>query len=101
MKAVRLTKYGPPEVLQIEDIEKPVPKNHQVLINVHAASINAGDWRGMRADPILIRIMGGGLLKPKDPRFGSDVAGIVEAVCAADIVWKEHYSRISNTCGTF
>src|SRR3989337_2693039 len=80
MKAIVYTKYGPPDVLKIEEVEKPIPQDKQVLIKVHAASINAGDWRGMRADPILVRLMGGGLLKPKNSRIGSDVAGRVEAV---------------------
>jgi NADPH:quinone reductase-like Zn-dependent oxidoreductase len=80
MKAVIQTKYGPPDVLKIEELEKPVPKDQQVLIKVHAASINAADWRGMRANPVIIRLMGGGLTKPKNPRMGSDLAGRVEAV---------------------
>ena len=79
MKAVVYHKYGSPDVLQMEDVEKPTPKENRVLVKVHAASINAGDWREMRADPFLIR-MGGGLLRPKDPRLGGDVAGRVEAV---------------------
>ena len=79
MKAVRHVAYGPPEKLRIEEVDKPVPQDKQVLIQVHAASINAGDYRVMRADPFLVR-MGGGLLRPKDPRIGSDVAGVVEAV---------------------
>ena len=80
MKAIVCTKYGPPEVLQLKEVEKPTPKENRVLVKVHAASVNAGDWRGMRANPFLIRLAGGGLLRPKDPRFGSDVAGRVEAV---------------------
>ena len=80
MKAIVYTKYGPPDVLHLEEIEKPTPNENQVLIKVHAASINAGDYRVMRADPFLIRLMAGGLLRPKDPRIGSDVAGRVEAV---------------------
>ncbi len=79
MKAVVYTEYGPPDVLQIEEIEKPTPNENQVLIKVHAASINAADWRGMRY-PILDRLIGGGLLKPKNTRVGSDVAGRVEVV---------------------
>ncbi len=79
MKAVVYTKYGPPDVLKIDEIEKPTPKENQVLIKVHAASINAADWRGMRY-PILDRLIGGGLLKPKNTRVGTDVAGRVEAV---------------------
>jgi NADPH:quinone reductase-like Zn-dependent oxidoreductase len=80
MKAIFHTKYGPPDVLQLKEVERPTPKENQVLIKVHAASVNAGDYRVMRAKPILIRPMVGGLLRPKDPRFGSDVAGRVEAV---------------------
>jgi NADPH:quinone reductase-like Zn-dependent oxidoreductase len=80
MKAVIRTEYGPPDVLQLAEIEKPVPKPHQILIRVQAASVNALDWREMRADPFLVRLMGGGLLRPKDPRLGADVAGRVEAV---------------------
>jgi NADPH:quinone reductase-like Zn-dependent oxidoreductase len=80
MKAIVYTKYGPPDVLQLKEVEKPTPKENQVLVRVHAASINAGDYRRMRADPFMIRLMGGGLLRPKDPRLGWDVAGRVEAV---------------------
>ena len=79
MKVVVYHIYGSPDVLQIAEVEKPTPKENQALIKVHAASINAGDWREMRADPFLIR-MGGGLLRPKEPRLGGDVAGRVEAV---------------------
>jgi len=79
MKAIVYTEYGPPDVLKIDEVEKPTPKDKQVLIKVHAASINAADWRGMRY-PILDRLIGGGLLKPKNTRVGSDVAGRVEAV---------------------
>jgi len=80
VKAIVCTEYGPPDVLQLKEVEKPTPKENQVLVKVYAASVNAGDWRGMRANPFLVRLMGGGFLRPKDPRFGSDVAGRVEAV---------------------
>src|SRR3990172_8312349 len=80
MKAIVYTKYGPPDVLQIEEVEKPTPNENQVLIRVHAASVNAGDYRVMRANPFLVRLMTGGLLRPKDTRLGGDVAGRVEAV---------------------
>ena len=61
MKAVLYSEYGPPDVLKIEEVEKPTPLDKQVLIQVQAASINAGDWRGMR-NPILARLVGGGFL---------------------------------------
>lgn len=80
MKAVVYTEYGPPDVLRIEEVEKPVPTENQVLVKIQAASINAGDYRVMRADPFLVRVMTGGYLRPKDPRIGSDLAGRVEAV---------------------
>lgn len=79
MKAIVYKKYGSPDVLQMEDVEKPTPNENQVLIKVHATSINAGDYRTRRADAFLIRLMSG-LLRPKDPRLGWDVAGRVEAV---------------------
>ena len=80
MKAVVYTKYGSPDVLQLKDVEKPTPKADEVLLKVHAASLNAYDWHYLTADIFLIRLAGGGLLKPKDTRLGADVAGRVEAV---------------------
>jgi NADPH:quinone reductase-like Zn-dependent oxidoreductase len=80
MKAVVSTKYGPPEVLQLQDVEKPTPRDNQVLIKVHASSINAKEYRMRGGKPFLLRLMIGGLRKPKDPRVGSDVAGVVEAI---------------------
>jgi len=80
MKAIVHTKYGPPDVLQLKEVEKPGPKGNQILVKVQAASINAADYRMMRANPFPLRLMLGGLLRPKDTRFGSDLAGRVEAV---------------------
>jgi len=80
MKAILYTKYGPPDVLRIEDIEKPTPNENQVLIKVHAASINAQDYRVRNGKPFLARLMIGGIHKPKNTRVGSDFAGQVEAV---------------------
>ncbi len=79
MKAIVYKTYGAPEVLQMEEVEKPTPNENQILIKVHAASINAGDYRTMRPDSLLIRLMSGPL-KPKNPRLGWDLAGRVEAV---------------------
>ncbi len=80
MKAIVYEKYGSPDVIQLKDVEKPAPKDDEVLVKVYAASVNAYDWHFLTADIFLIRLMGGGLLKPKDTRLGADVAGRVEAV---------------------
>jgi NADPH:quinone reductase-like Zn-dependent oxidoreductase len=80
MKAIVYTKFGPPDVLQLKEVEKPIPKDNEILIKVRAASANAYDWRHLRADPFLIRLMGAGLLKPKHKILGADIAGQVEAV---------------------
>ena len=80
MKAIVYTKYGPPEILELKEVEKPTPKDNEVLVKVHAASANAYDWHLLRADPFLVRLMGGGLLKPKNTILGADIAGQVEAV---------------------
>jgi len=80
MKAIVYTRYGSPNVLQLKDVEKPMPKDDEILIKIHAASVNAYDWHFLTADIFLIRLMGGGLLKPKYTRLGADIAGRVEAV---------------------
>jgi NADPH:quinone reductase-like Zn-dependent oxidoreductase len=80
MKAIVYTKFGPPDVLQLKEVEKPIPKDNEILIKIRAASANAYDWRHLRADPFLIRLMGAGLLKPKHKILGADIAGQVEAV---------------------
>ena len=80
MKAIVYTRYGSPDVLQLKDVEKPMPKDDEILIKIHAASVNAYDWHFLTADIFLIRLMGGGLLKPKYTRLGADIAGRVEAV---------------------
>jgi NADPH:quinone reductase-like Zn-dependent oxidoreductase len=79
MKAAVYTRYGPPNVVQVKDVEKPVPKDDEVLIKVRAASVNPLDWHFMRGTPYFVRIPAG-LRKPKDGRLGVDVAGRVEAV---------------------
>lgn len=80
MKAIVFTKYGSPDVLQLQEVEKPVPNDEDVLVKVRAASINALDYHSLSADIFLVRLMGGGLFKPKDTRLGVDVAGEVEVV---------------------
>ena len=73
MKAIVYTKYGPPDVLNLEEVREPTPRDDEVLIKVHAASANARDWRLLRADPFLVRL-NLGLLKPKHNTLGSDIA---------------------------
>src|SRR5438105_3169830 len=79
MKAAIYRRYGPPEVVQIAEVEKPVPKDDEVLIKVRAASVNPLDWRLMKGEPRVIRLMAK-LLKMSGGRPGVDVAGEVEAV---------------------
>ena len=79
MKAIVYTEYGSPDVLQFKDVEKPTPKDNEVLVKIHAASANPADWHTMRATPFLARLVNG-FFKPKNPRLGADVAGRVEAV---------------------
>jgi NADPH:quinone reductase-like Zn-dependent oxidoreductase len=80
MKAVVYTNYGSPDVLEIRDVKKPVPNDDQILIKVRAAAVNPLDWHFMEGTPYMMRAMGVGLRKPKDPRLGVDYAGQVEAV---------------------
>jgi NADPH:quinone reductase-like Zn-dependent oxidoreductase len=82
MKAVVRHTYGSPDVLELEEVETPTPQDDEVLIKVHAASVNAGDWRMLRADPFLARL-DVGLLRPRNKILGFDVAGTVEAVSSA------------------
>ena len=79
MKAIVHYEYGSPDVIKLIEAEKPKPNEDQVLVKVHAASINSYDWRNMRAVPFLVRT-DGGWLKPNDIRLGADIAGTVEAV---------------------
>jgi len=80
VKAIICTKYGSPDVLQLQDVAKPTPQDDEALIKIHAASINARDGRMMRANPFFIRLRPGGFLQPKNKILGADVAGRVEAI---------------------
>jgi len=79
MKAIVYTHYGSPDVLQFKEVEKPTPREDEVLIKVHAASLNAADWHYLRGAPFLFRL-DTGFPKPKNPFLGADLAGRVEAV---------------------
>jgi NADPH:quinone reductase-like Zn-dependent oxidoreductase len=80
IKAYFYREYGSPDVLRLEEIEKPVPTDDQVLVKVRAASVNPLDWHYLEGTPYIVRLMEFGLLKPKVPRLGVDMAGQVEAV---------------------
>ncbi len=79
MKAIVYAKYGTPDVLELKRIDKPIPKDNEVLIKVHAASINDWDWGLLQGIPFMNRLLFG-LLKPKKKILGSDIAGRIEAV---------------------
>jgi len=80
MKAIVYTKYGPPEALQLQEVEKPTPKESQVLVKVHAASVNAMDYRRFETTSILGRFMDEVVIKAINTVLGADIAGTVEAV---------------------
>lgn len=79
MKAIRYEKYGPPDVLTLTEVEKPIPADNQVLVKIHAASVNYGNLVLLRGEPFVARFAFG-LLKPKYSIPGGDIAGRVEAV---------------------
>ncbi|MEM6452310.1 MAG: NAD(P)-dependent alcohol dehydrogenase [Cyanobacteria bacterium P01_D01_bin.105] len=80
MKAIVQSEYGSADSLRLEELEKPAVADNEVLVRVHGAGVHAGDWHLMRGDPFLIRLMFGGILKPKITTIGTDIAGQVEAV---------------------
>lgn len=79
MKAIVFTEYGSPDVLELREVEKPTPKDDEVLVRVHAASVNDWDVGALRGTPFVNRVLFG-LLKPKKRILGSDIAGRIEAV---------------------
>ena len=92
MKAAVYRKYGPPDVVKIENVEKPKPKDNEVLIRIHAATVTSGDWRartlivpkGFGPIPRLIF----GFFRPRRPILGSELAGRIEAVGKAVTKFK-------------
>ena len=86
MRAVEHCDYGGPEVVEVHSVEKPVPKDDEVLVRVRAASVNPLDWHFIRGTPYLMRI-DAGLRKPKSTRVGVDFAGTVEAAGAKAMPW--------------
>jgi NADPH:quinone reductase-like Zn-dependent oxidoreductase len=79
MKAIVYTKYGPPDVLQLTVVEKPIPKDNEVLIKIHATTVNRTDCATIRAKPFFARLFTG-IFKPKETIPGTEFAGIVEEI---------------------
>lgn len=78
MKAVTFTNYGGPEVLQVVDLEKPIPQADEALVKVYASSVNIAEWYAMTG--LFLARLGSGFFRPKDSRLGVDFSGVVEAV---------------------
>jgi hypothetical protein len=100
MQAIVYHRYGPPDVLGLEEIPKPTPADGQVLIRVHAASVNPYDWHFLRGTPSLLRLFLG-MRRPKSPRLGADVAGIVESVGAKVALFKPGDAVFGTAKGSF
>src|SRR6266404_8181482 len=79
MKAVVYSRYGSPDQLSLTEVPKPTPKDDEVLIRIHAVSINDWDWGLLRGTPFMTRLLSG-FLRPKKIILGSDIAGRIEAL---------------------
>jgi NADPH:quinone reductase-like Zn-dependent oxidoreductase len=79
MRAIVAERYGPPDVVELREVEKPVLEDHQLLVRVRASSVNPAEWYRVNG-PLFVRLFEAGLRKPKQPAVGADLAGRVEAV---------------------
>ncbi len=80
MKAIYRFEHGSPDVLTLADLDRPIVKADEALVRICASNVHAGDWHLMRGTPFLIRLIFGGLLKPKNHTLGTDIAGQIEKV---------------------
>ena len=97
MKAIFYERYGPPDVVEVREVDKPAIEDNQVLVKVHASSVNPAEWYAITG-PWFARLLGGGIRRPKDPRVGADLAGRVEAV-GADITEFQPGDDVFGTSG--
>jgi NADPH:quinone reductase-like Zn-dependent oxidoreductase len=103
MKAIVYTEYGSPEVLQLKDVEKTIPKHNEILINIKATAVNSGDVRLRKADPFAVRLFFG-LIKPKKEILGSVFSGEIEAIGAGVQYFKigdEVFGHTDMSFGTY
>ena len=97
MKAIFHERYGPPDVVELREVDKPAIEDHQVLVRVHASSVNPAEWYEITG-PWFARLFGNGIRKPKNPRVGADLAGRVEAV-GGDVTEFQPGDEVFGTSG--